>query len=389
MGVVIDKSTFEKYQKCDDPVLKTLIQLKVLPNPKSTNDASFAKVATNGPDCPFLQQDKDCAIQVTLGEDYLSRTCDTYPRAFSKVDNTLERSLYLSCPEAARIILLRSSEIRFSAPGEGREEKYDDFPSVDTNDELYGGKPYKHFGLIRNFVVHLLRNRKYLVWQRMVILGMYCDQLARIPIDDLDVGAPRLTESFGQHINNRGFDSTLSGIAPNYALMLNVVISSLEDRIHGDYTSPRFLECYRMFIDGIGHSSGIETETLAQQFSAAQTDWYAPFFDNKEYIWENFLVAKAYKDLFPFGPQHSLYQESRSVYQEYILLTMQYVFARTVLVGYSGSAKSDLTLNDVVKVVQSFSRAVEHNPPYMTKIVRSLESGNIAPLPVFATLIRP
>jgi lysine-N-methylase len=389
MGVVIDRPTYDKYLQCEEPNLKRLIHLNVLPDPASTNPASFAKVQLYGPDCPFLLENKDCQIQSTLGEDYLARVCDTYPRAFSKVDDTLERSLYLSCPEAARIILLRSSEIRFSAPGEGREEKYSEFPTVDTSDEFYNGKPYKYFGQVRNFVIHLLRNRKYRVWERMTILGMYCDQLARMSTADLDKGTPRLTDSFNENLLRRGFDTTLSDISVNYALLLNVVIGSIEDRLHSDYTSPRFIECYRQFIQGIGHQPGIDTQTLARQYGAVNTEYYEPFFASKEYVWENYLVSKAYKDLFPFGPQQSLYHEVRSVYQEYILLAMQFIFTRTLLVGYSGAVKNNLTLNDVVKVVQSFSRAAEHNPPYLSKILRSLETGNIAPLPVLAKLIHP
>ena len=388
MGVVIDKPTFDKYQQLQDSPLNPILQLRVLPNPKSVSPASYAMVKSDGPDCPFLQGDKDCAIQVNLGEDYLSRACDTYPRAYSKVDSTLERSLYLSCPEAARIILLRSSQIRFSAPGEGQAEKYTEFPTVDTTQEYFGGKPYKYFGQVRNFVIHLLRNRRLLVWQRLVILGMYCDQLSNIPLAELEVGAPKLTDSFAQFILAKAFDQTLDSIVPNDALLLNVFISSVEDRISSDYASPRFIECYRDFIEGIGFEAGIDTETLAGQYGDVKSTYYAPFFSEREYIWENYLVAKVYKDLFPFGPQTSLYNEGRTIYQEFILLAMQFIFTRTLLVGYSGKARTDLSLNDVVKVVQSFSRAVEHNPPYLTKILRSLEQGKIAALPTLASLIK-
>jgi lysine-N-methylase len=388
MGVVIDKQTYDKYQQCQDDRIKPLLQLKVLPNPKATNPASFATVVLNGPSCPFLQTDDHCLIQETLGKDYLSRTCDTYPRAFSKVDDTLERSLYLSCPEAARIILLRSSQIRIDAPGASSDEKYSEFPSVDTNESLFAGKPYGSFGAIRNFVIRLIRNRDYLVWERMVILGMYCEQLSRIPVAELQNGAPRLTESFTQHIVEGGFRTTLDEVEPNYALLLNVVIGSIEDRLKSGYTSPRFIDCYRSFIEGIGYRDGIDTPTLAAQYSAGQNEYYQPFMASREYIWENYLIAKAYKDLFPFGPQQSLYGQTRTVYQEFVLLASQYFFVRTLLAGFAGFAREKLSQEDIVRIVQSFSRAVEHDLPYLTKLLTSLEHGKIAELPTLARLIK-
>ena len=168
MGVVIDRSTFDKYQFIEDPTLKRLIELNVLQNPKSKSAASYAVVKLAGSTCPFLTEGMDCSIQVALGEDYLSRTCDTYPRAYSKIDDTLERSLYLSCPEAARLILLRPGGIKLSAPELGQPEKYTDFPTVNTKDSTETGKPYGYFTLVRGFVMGLLRNRDLLVWERLV-----------------------------------------------------------------------------------------------------------------------------------------------------------------------------------------------------------------------------
>jgi len=389
MGVVVDKATYNRYQACEDPALKPLFQLKVLPNAHSTNPASFATIKMEGPDCPFLQADKDCAIQSQLGSEYLSRTCDTYPRAYSRVDNVLERSLYLSCPEAARIILLRSSEIRFSLPGEGHEEKYTEFPTVETDDELVDGKPYKHFGLVRSFVMRLLRNRNYKVWERLVILGMYCDQLTRIPAEELLIATPVLTNSFNENLAARAFDQTLAGIQSNQELLLNVTINSLEDRIKSDYTSPRFIGCYNQFIEGIGYRPGIQTSELATLYSAAKTNYYKPFMDSREFVWENYLVSKVYKDLFPFGPQKSLYQQARSIYQEYVILVFQYILSRTLLIGVAGHLKEDISQSDIVLVIQSFARAFEHNPTYLGKILLSLELGKIGELATLARLIKP
>jgi lysine-N-methylase len=286
------------------------------------------------------------------------------------------------------MILLRPNGIHFDAPGIGQEQKYTEFPTIDTGDELWANKPYKHTGLIRSFVLRILRNRNYSVWERLVILGMYCDQLSRMPVDELLIGTPVLTQSFEANINESQFSATLGGISANTGLLLNVVISSMEDRISSEYTSPRFVECYRQFIEGIGFEAGIETKDLAERFENVRASEYERFFENREYIWENFLVSKAHKDVFPLGPQNAVYLSSRSIYQEFVVLAFQYIFARTLMVGLSGHFQSELSEDHVITLIQSFSRSVEHNPAYLNKILLSFERGQIANLPILASLLR-
>ena len=209
-----------------------------------------------------------------------------------------------------------------------------------------------------------------------------------MPQDQFELGVPQLTLSFTDNIAQRRFDGTLSGIVPNTELLLNVVITSIEDRIKSDYTAQRFLDCYQEFIQGIGFKDGLETAALALQFNKIRDSTYQPYIATREYIWENYLKSKAYKDLTPFGPQTSLYAETRSIYQEFVLLATQYIFARTLFIGMTGHLKTLVSDDDVVFLVQSFSRAVEHNIPYLTKILRSFEQGKISDLPTLAALIK-
>jgi lysine-N-methylase len=355
------------------------MQLKVLPNPRLTHDANYAQVTLDGADCPFLTTAKLCSIQSELGEGYLSRTCDTYPRAFNIVDDMLQRSLYLSCPEAARLILFRPDGIQFADIEIGKATPHGEFPIINIGDNLTHGKPYVQFRLIHEFAIQLLQNRAYHVLERMIILEMYCDQISRVHTDELEAAAPILTESFAGHISTREFDSLFNGIVPSPMLLLNVVIGSLEDRIATDYTSPRFLECYRHFIERIGFVAGIDTPSLADNFEAAKEEFYDSFMADRDYIWENYLVAKAHKDLFPFGPQKGVYHVTRTIYQEFILLATPYIFARTLLVGQIAGKKKEFAEADIVKSIQSFARATDHNAPYLSKILLSIELGKIAP----------
>jgi lysine-N-methylase len=73
--------------------------------------------------CPFLSAERLCRIQQDYGADYLCVSCATYPRVPRRIEGLLEAPLSLSCPEAARLVLLdphlmpceeRAGEARYS-----------------------------------------------------------------------------------------------------------------------------------------------------------------------------------------------------------------------------------------------------------------------------------
>ena len=76
--------------------------------------------------CPMWRQDGLCRIQAELGESALCKTCREFPRLTHDYGDFLERSLELSCPEAARIILSAPSlpVVYEEIPGTG-EAEYD------------------------------------------------------------------------------------------------------------------------------------------------------------------------------------------------------------------------------------------------------------------------
>ena len=55
--------------------------------------------------CPFWNSDMLCDIFINLGEEHLSRTCDTFPRVKVNYGDFNENLLSFACPEAARIML--------------------------------------------------------------------------------------------------------------------------------------------------------------------------------------------------------------------------------------------------------------------------------------------
>jgi len=76
--------------------------------------------------CPMWRADGLCRIQAELGEEALCHTCREFPRLLHDYGDFQERTLELSCPEAARLILNAPAApmTEVEIPGEG-EAEYD------------------------------------------------------------------------------------------------------------------------------------------------------------------------------------------------------------------------------------------------------------------------
>ena len=60
--------------------------------------------------CPFWGTDHLCSIQKKHGESYLPIVCIQFPRQLYYLNFFCEETLYLACPEAARLFLVSAAE---------------------------------------------------------------------------------------------------------------------------------------------------------------------------------------------------------------------------------------------------------------------------------------
>ena len=112
-NVPIDQATWEKYENLPQGTLNDQIRasLKVQPPPTNPTPAGskpvFAIIQMNSENvCPLLSNERLCSIQSALGESFLSHACAIYPRIVHSHAGIAEKALSLSCPEAARLVLL-------------------------------------------------------------------------------------------------------------------------------------------------------------------------------------------------------------------------------------------------------------------------------------------
>ena len=369
LDVVIDKPAYERLHSLGDFQSRLKEHFVIVNQP---NDFQFARIKlTQSFSCPFLSQDRLCGIQQEHGEYYLSNVCATYPRVTQRIDGLSETALLLSCPEAARLVLLNEDLARLD---EEDLPRYRKFSRLNNQDVRANGSPHQYLWDIRGFTLLLLHDRSYPLWQRLFILGLFCKRLDEITAArQLGLVRP-LLKQYAEIITLGQLRLTMEGIPVRGALQLSTVMNIVNRQLAlTDISHVRFRECVQDFLQGIQWTQDSSLESCAATYEEANTRFYQPFMDHRPHILENYLVNHIFRTRFPYGvdPQGNL----NAPFTEYLVMCVLYAVVKGLLIGVAGKYQESFTEAHVVKVIQSFAKAVEHCPNLVS--AQSLGLANV------------
>lgn len=387
-GVSVDRQTYDKYQLCGDPEMQPLLRELVTLSPVQGNDEDFARIALKENRCPFLAEGL-CSIQQKLGESYLSNTCSSFPRAVVVVDGTEERSLHLSCPEAARLALLNLGTYELE---EQTDPILDDkvrpqtIPVLSSLQANRGGTPYPYFHEIRGLFLRVLQSGASRTWQRLAVLAQLSEDLNAILQSGKTSGVQEdETAEFVRRLRaaleSGGFQVAYTPDSPGLT-QIEMVLELILARIGSDFTTHRFLECYREFMLGLQWGPETTMEELNSRYNKAQLHDYAPFMSQHGYILDNFLVNWYVRSLFPYGHREigqrlGIEYRENVIRRQYLLLAVHYAAVRTVLTGMAAFHGPGFGTGHVIKLVQSYAKGFLHSGSFPEKALQILSGHGI------------
>lgn len=103
--ITLDKTTVKKYLASKDATIRTIAQDHIILLKKNNSHWGEIKLPSALGNCPYLDEDRLCRVQKTLGAKALSHTCSSFPRAHHTYKNEVRNSLSLACPEVTSRIL--------------------------------------------------------------------------------------------------------------------------------------------------------------------------------------------------------------------------------------------------------------------------------------------
>ena len=365
--IYVDQGAFEKYQTLPAGPLRTIIDENILRTPAtapgtgSSTAATFAQIRMNTlRHCPLLSAEGLCLIQAEHGAGFLSHACAHYPRITYCIDGVTEKALSLSCPEAARRVLLHP-RLLTSAGRDG------DPPMGDDRDPR--SDPWlAHFWRIRDFALALVQNRVYSLWQRLFLLDLFSRRFDAIAADQHPERVPQLLAKFEAAIASGNLQAAMNNLPADHARQLDLVLQLAGMLLHESPVRPRFVECIQAFTQGIGNGPGATLESLTAHYALAHDRYYAPFFQKHPHILENYLINTIFRCRFPFGRDWVPTGSAPLMIRESAFLSAQYALIKGLLIGVAGFHRKKFSARHVVHTVQAASKHFEHHTEFSTRV---------------------
>lgn len=372
--VNIDKDTFASYRKVTNSVLKDQLKKNVTRNRSNSSSEDYAKIKMDKEGtCTLLDEENLCKIQKELGPEFLSNTCAIYPRMLNKVDNTVEKSAALSCPEAARLALLNEKGVHFF-----KEEEPSDVPGF-MNKNFSTATKNGLFWDLRIFSIRVMQDRTTSIENRLIILGLFFQRISTISISDLKDQLPIIMDEYLSSISDATFLSSVERMPSKLSFQLSVCKSLINYRFSSQVTSKRYVECVKEMLEGLGFNDDANIEVVMRCYTDAYQNHYMSFVEKYSYILENFIVNYIFKNLFPY--------DQKDFFDSYVMLVVNFSLIKLHLMGMAKYHES-LSTELVIKLIQSFSKTVDHNLQYLINVRNLLTDSGYTTMAHMAVLLK-
>ena len=382
--VIVDKKTYNKYKEISEGEIKEKLDKNVMPLESGSNDTKYAEIkndSTTG-SCAFLSDNRLCILQQHLGEEYLCDTCNIYPRVINKVDDLVEESGEMSCPEVARGALLNPEGIKFEETEIEAERSNILNKVVEQQCPASEQKPDKVFLTIRKFTLELVQRRSLRLADRLTVLGIFYEKVEKYLKENRIDEIPDLIAGCQDMLENETLKKSLTQLPYNVTLQM-VVLKQLTDKsIVKGIISQRYVDCYNEFVKGVNFDKAPNLAEIAVRYKLAYRGYFEPFIKDNEYILENYVVNYIFQNMSSFGNA-----DNENIFSDYLMLIVSYATIKMHLIGIAGFHKG-INAHLVIKLIQSFGKTMEHDGDYRRDVLEILQKNGCTTMAHMALLIK-
>ncbi|GIO67589.1 flagellin lysine-N-methylase [Paenibacillus cookii] len=366
----IDKRTYKNYRNIRNKDIANKVSEFVVRNKEESNDEKYAYIQAKEGACGFLNNGL-CDIQLNFGEDYLSKTCLTYPRVFNFVDERVELSAKLSCPEIARLALSNEKPMEFDLDEEVLDARHHYSRALSTTSIWHNC-----FWEIRTFVIDLLQNRDFTVSERMILLGMFCEKLNSVVDSDDKSIILKVISDFKVRMHMSATKQQLNELP----MVIHVQIKLLMEMIYFRQSNHAKFNEYSKQSNVAFSIETMDAKVVEECFVRGFEKYYKPFIEEHSYVLENFLVNQVFERLFLIG-------NHVNVLDDYILLVILYSIVRFYIQGVATYNKQ-MSLDEAISIIQTCAKVIEHSPAFLKNLSEHIKNSEFDTWALLMVLVK-
>ncbi len=362
--IEIDGNTYQKY--CG---IKSREERKKITDhikwKKNQNAKKFVIMLRKDGSCPFLREDGFCDIQKKYGENFLSKVCASYPRVIHQLDDIIEQGMTLSCPVAAKQILLQEEPIEF--------EQIEFVEHRPMYIQLWDKKRFRlgdYLIDLQYSCISILQNRKLSLDQRLILMGFFLEQ------------ADELAE--------QGHQEEIRALAEGYA---SERVADVAAELTGGICrcSEDYLRCMFGMVETL-YGKGTQTVNRGdQEYLDALTDLYQmseemevvsmtklrkiyesyagaekEILQQYSYVFENCMVNELFSNQYPLCINGTLTENYLYFLMNYKLMEF---FSIVLAVTRNNQPKAEV----LAEGLSFFAGRIDHSPAYASHILEEIQ----------------
>ncbi len=367
-GIYVDTETYARYEQIRPEIKAREITACF------SYDADRGEYFLKDRPCPFLTDKKLCRLQLEYGENFLSQVCKTFPRFTFDFGKFFERSLSLSCPVAAEMILFRDEPMTFELIELWEEStaKVVILPSTVPQ------KFVAHFVDLQIAMISILQERTLSIDQRLIVLGFFLDRLDEIIADGLDdESLTKLIVAYESKIFlSEQVPLMLATVQFDAKKFIGRILTILENLYRAgvpDYSKKSLdalIGTFEIIPDSSGKVSVTKIAANYERFADERKNFQARY----STFLENFLVNEMFLTCFPWKFKESIAKNFGVFVAEYKIFE---------LLAFSAVQKNLGNRTELLELVDWFATQKDHNNVFGKKFLESLPDDIFSSIETF------
>ena len=377
-NVDIDRDTYKKYQKIEDPELAQKLKRSLVKKTAAKGNHPFASIKmTPVGNCPFLDPEKMCSIQKKLGPSYLSSTCDVYPRIRASFNDHYRFSATLSCPEAARLCVgspdgMEIQELPVDA--DAHQNMMQLMPN--QNERSLSIEDFTR-RMVNKVINNLVKDLLLPIETTIIIYGFMAQKFLSSEAFKMPQAPPSLKAllDYAEDLKKAFSGTELNN--PNAALLkLRILTKITVVQTHAK--GSRFGGLVQA-ASGAIFKGTTDFSQATENYQRFLMEKYRPADSQNPFALRNYVLNYIFTNRsFVAGDPFKAFQE----------LAFRFGVMKLLLIGLAGSKEEPISIADYVTVISAVSRAFDHNSGINDSICTMLDQIEPNSIPATALLIQ-
>ena len=359
--ITLDKTTVNRYLKSAQIEIRNIASENIITVKKSFQKWGKMKL-TSKRNCAFMDEDKLCKVHKQMGPAALSHTCATYPRIQQVYKFEVNKTLTLSCPEAAKQLLGRPDAMLFN---QSVQIQADANKTADVNHE---------HKLVNLMCANIIKTAGCHASE-----GLYGIAMLLLHLGQMNKGQGFNSEALENDyfniinaIEDGSVTQSIAGLNNNHELQWSLLLrmqtyfsAKTETRSSG------MLQHYLLKLVHIQISDAKENDigSSMTRLDAVWNEKVMPWMAERPHLISNYLQYRIYSDSFPG-------YEGRAPLASLYLLVAEWFMIRS-LIAACVELVGVIDEHDIVNIIYSFHAVTKHNTSSMAAFFEEIDNVKV------------